>query len=211
MHETTSRADPTLADPGVREERRRFGRVEAVLLGRCLFADGRETPVKVENMSAGGVVFSCGRPPEVGTSVIAYIDHIGRVEGRVSRSEKSGFAMEIAASARKREKLADSLTWLANRNVLGLREGRRHLRRAPRRSSTRLQLADGTSLSCEIIDVSLSGAALQTTARPRLGTAVRVGRVGGRVVRHFEDGVAIEFMRSMSDTTIEHVLDEDFF
>jgi hypothetical protein len=40
----------------------------------------------------------------------------------------------ISASQRKRDKLADSLTWLANRHVLNLAEDRRHLRRTPKRS-----------------------------------------------------------------------------
>ena len=40
--------------------------------------------------------------------------------------------MTIAATPRKRDKLAAQLTWLANRSTLGLPEDRRHDRIVPR-------------------------------------------------------------------------------
>ena len=40
--------------------------------------------------------------------------------------------MTIAATPRKRDKLAAQLTWLANRHILSLPEDRRHGRIVPR-------------------------------------------------------------------------------
>jgi hypothetical protein len=48
-------------------------------------------------------------------------------------------------------------------------------------------------MSCRIIDLSLSGAAVEVASRPPLWTSVRLGDLPGRVVRHFQEGVAIEF------------------
>ena len=42
-------------------------------------------------------------------------------------------------------------------------------------------------------DLSLSGAGLELEARPAVGERVRVGRTEGRVVRHTDEGIAVEF------------------
>jgi hypothetical protein len=143
--------------------------------------------------------------------IIAYIDSIGRLEGQITELTDGGFLMSINASQKKRDKLADTLTWLANRNVLSLAEDRRHLRRAPKRTDTTVVFADGSSHTCRVIDMSLSGAALATNLRPELGSPVRLGRIGARVVRHFEDGIGIEFMRLMSDGAIEQTIEREYF
>jgi hypothetical protein len=197
--------------PYVEPERPRFQRVQLSLLGRCMFPDRRECPCQLLEMSPGDAVFIspfCGDP---GERVIAYIDNIGRLEGVIVERTEHGFTMSISASQRKRDRLADSLTWLANRHVLNLAEDRRHLRRIPKRSEATLILADGTTHSVRVIDMSLSGAALATSLRPPLGSPVRLGRLGARVVRHFEDGVGIEFMRLMSDAAIEQTIEKDYF
>ena len=86
-------------------------------------------------------------------------------------------------------------TWLANRHILGLPEDRRHGRIAPRNPAARLILANGVNLACHVIDISQSGAAVATNLRPELGAPVTIGRTPGRVVRHLDDGIAIEFTR----------------
>ena len=103
--------------------------------------------------------------------------------------------MTISATARKRDKLAAQLTWIANRHILGLPEDRRHGRIVPRNPTARLVLPNGLNLTCRIIDVSESGAGIATDQRPPKGTLVMLGKVQGRVVRHLEEGFAIEFTR----------------
>lgn len=192
-------------------DRRRYQRVKLSLLGRCMFADRRECPCQLVDISPGGAAFVSPFSGEIGDRVICYVDNIGRLEGHIARSWEHGFAMTITASPRKRDKLADTLTWLANRHVLNLAEDRRHNRRTPKRTDAAIVLVDGSSYPCRIIDMSLSGAALAMTARPPLGSKVQLGRLGARVVRHFEDGIAIEFMRVMSDAAIEKTIEKDFF
>lgn len=191
--------------------RRRFQRVQLSLLGRCMLPDQRECPCQVSEISPGDASIVSPFSGDVGERVIAYIDNIGRVEGVILEKTEQGFVMSISASQRKRDKLADTLTWLANRHVLSLDEDRRHLRRTPKRSETTIVLADGTSHTVRVIDMSLSGAAISTSLRPPIGSPVRLGRLGARIVRHFDDGVGIEFMRVMSDTAIEQAIEKDYF
>ena len=56
-------------------------------------------------------------------------------------------------------------------------------------------MPNGISITWRIIDVSQFGAGIATRERPPIGTLVTLGKVQGRVVRHLEDGFAIEFTR----------------
>jgi PilZ domain len=177
------------------DERRRFQRVRVNLLGRFMLADRREFPCQVVNMSPGGMALIAPVGGAPGERIIAYVDHLGRLEGHVARIFQGGFAMTISATPRKRDKLAAQLTWLANRQILGLPEDRRHGRIVPRNPIARLIMPNGVNLTCRIIDVSQSGAGIATDQRPPIGALVTLGKVQGRVVRHLEDGFAIEFTR----------------
>jgi hypothetical protein len=187
------------------QERRRHQRVRVNLLGRYMLSDRQEYPCQVVNMSPGGMALIAPTIGQVGERVIAYVDHLGRLEGAIARQLVNGFAMTISATPRKRDKLAAQLTWLANRHILNLPEDRRHGRFTPRNAGTTLILQNGSSIGCRIIDVSLSGAgvALPAHLRPDVGVVVTLGRVSGRVVRHLEDGFAIEFTRLQHPDSVE--------
>ncbi|HEX5213580.1 MAG TPA: PilZ domain-containing protein [Pseudolabrys sp.] len=179
------------------QERRRHQRVKVNLLGRYMLADRREFPCQVVNMSPGGIALVAPVPGNPGERVIAYVDHLGRLEGKISRMLDNGFAMTIEATLRKRDKLAAQLTWLANRHILNLPEDRRHGRFIPRRAMARLILPNGHNVTCRVIDLSESGAAIAISPelRPAVGVMVTIGKTPGRVVRHIDDGFALEFTR----------------
>lgn len=172
---------------------RSFQRVDVDLHGRVMLANLMEYECRIVSMSPGDMHVQCSGFPMVGERVIAYIDHIGRLEGAVSRIAEHGFVVKLAATDRKREKLAAQLTWLVNRKELGLPEDRRHERLTPRMTRADLTLEDGRVFNCRIIDLSLSGAALDIDVRPAIGTPARLGTMRGRIVRHFQEGVALEF------------------
>jgi hypothetical protein len=54
---------------------------------------------------------------------------------------------------------------------------------------------NGEVVNFEVQDISLSGASLKTMARPPIGEIVLVGNTPGRVSRHFDLGIALEFVR----------------
>src|ERR1700744_3035232 len=148
------------------QERRRFQRVRIDLLGRYMLPDRREFPCQVVNMSPGGMALIVPVSGQPGERIIAYVDHLGRLEGKIARLFENGFAMTISATARKRDKLAAQLTWLANRSILDLPEDRRHGRIVPRVAGARLIMPNGTNIGVRIIDISLSGAGIATQQRP---------------------------------------------
>jgi PilZ domain len=194
--------------PPLAEERRRHQRVKVDLLGRYMLADRREYPCQVINMSPGGMALVAPVIGNPGDRVIAYVDHLGRLEGKIARVIDNGFAMTVEATLRKRDKLAAQLTWLANQHMLNLPEDRRHGRFMPKKTMARLILPNGNNVACRIIDVSESGAAIAISAelRPTVGSMVTIGRTLGRVVRHIDDGFAIEFTRLQHPDFIEENL-----
>jgi hypothetical protein len=185
------------------EEKRRFQRVRVNLLGRYMLADRREFPCQVLDMSPGGMAVIGPVSGVAGERVVAYIDHVGRLEGTIVRVLPNGFAMSIAATPRKRDKLAAQLTWLANRQILGLPEDRRHDRIVPRNPRSTMVLSDGTAVLCRIIDMSLSGAAVASDQLPDVGTLITLGKTPSRVVRHIENGFAVEFTRMQHPDFLE--------
>ncbi|HYA71802.1 MAG TPA: PilZ domain-containing protein [Roseiarcus sp.] len=178
-----------------RHERRRHQRVKVRLTGQFMRQDRREFPCATIDVSPGGIAFEAEASGEIGERIIAYLNQIGRVEGTVARHFYGGFAIQMKLPPLKREKLADQLTWLANRQVLGMPEDRRHERIAPRDRNTTLTLPGGREHLARIIDVSRSGAALAIDVTPPIGTPVTVGSRPAQVVRQFNGGLAVEFNR----------------
>lgn len=187
-------------------EQNRFQRVRVNLLGRYMLADRREFPGQVVEMSPGDLSMIAPQSGAPGERVIAYIDHLGRLEGTILHQSDNGFMMQMSATERKRDKLAAQLTWLANREILNMAEDRRHGRIVPKRPMTTVILPNGTNITCRIIDASASGAAIASPERPTPGMLVMVGKLQGRVVRHIEDGFAIEFTRLQHEDFLEEYL-----
>jgi len=170
-------------------ERRRHRRTPMKLNVRFLLQDGSEHNGMVQDISIGGMAIKSSATPPEGTVVIAYVQDLGRLEGLVTRIEEGVFAVRLTLSALRRDKLEERLG--SGRKSTGA-EGRRHEREATS-SVTRIMRADGRELPCRVIDLSLGGVSVETAEWPALGEQVVVGKMRGRVVRHHELGIAIEF------------------
>jgi len=179
-----------------------FQSVKVSLLGRYMLADRREFPCQVISMSPGGAEVIAPVAGEPGERVVIYLDHIGRIEGRILALIEGGFATSLSASQRKRDKIAAQLTWLVNKDILDLPEDRRHERVVPDIRHSSILLEDGRRYNCKITDISLSGAAIEIDVRPALGTPVTLGRMRARIVRHYQDGIAVEFLSVQEMLTV---------
>jgi len=186
-------------------EQRRHRRVPVSVLGRYMLENRLEYPCRTFDISPGGASIIAPVKGEVGERVVAYLEHIGRVEGPITREIENGFAMSIQASLRKRDKIATQLTWLANRHALGLPEDRRHERVVPRKAGSTMRLEDGREIEVRLIDISMSGAAVACDTSPPLGAPVVIGKTPAQVVRHAQGGFAIEFRQAIQP----YDLDED--
>lgn len=187
-------------------DKRQFQRVPLDVHGRYMLPDRSEYDCRVVEMSPGDAIVEAPASAPPGSRVIMYLDSIGRIEGQITRDHKRGFSVAYNLHDRKRERVAAKLTWLANRHELNLPEDRRHERVVPRNTHSVLRLSDGREYTCKIIDLSLSGAALEIAVRPALGTLVTLGAMRARVVRHFDEGVAIEFAFIQNEETLDQFI-----
>lgn len=177
-------------------DRRRYRRYAIALLGRFMRANKQEYPCKLNDISLGGLSLMSPVNVEPDERIVAYFDHLGGIEGTVVRQFEGGFAIRLSATQHKREKLAAQIMWLINRHELQGAEERRHERIAVANamSLSQLKLAEGLAIQARVIDVSLSGASLATEARPIIGSEVQLGKLRARVVRHHDQGIAVQFV-----------------
>jgi len=177
-----------------KSERRRYKRVAVELSGRLFVpAENHEAVCKVLDMSPGGARIGTDFIPPNGSQVVVYIDGFGRFEGRVARPVEGGFGIEFNCSAHKRERVAEQLTLYLNGGKIEESTLRRHDRTATK-GMARFTRANGDVVNCEVLDLSLSGVSLITEIRPPVGEFVLIGQMAGRVARHHETGIGIEFI-----------------
>ena len=176
-------------------DQRRHSRVRVPSLGRFMLPNGGEFPCQTLDMSPGGAALIAPVLGAVGERVICYLDHFGRLEGRVVRQFQGGFALALSVTAGKREKLAHQLTWHAHRSTLGVPEARLHHRIVPRHPQATFRFGDGRSIPVHVLDISMSGAAGSGVPDLPVGSLASLGSRACRVARVIERGVGLEFLR----------------
>jgi hypothetical protein len=169
------------------------------MFGRFMLADMTEHPCRVSDLSVDGVTFLTAVDVEPHAPLVAYIQDVGRVEGTVADKVPGGIRISFQLSGTRRQRLESRLDW--NEPSKGSADQRRHHRRLVDTKS-HITLPDGRVYACEVLDISLSGAALRTAVLPCLGTCVSLGKMRGRVVRYHECGIAIEFLKLLERTTL---------
>jgi hypothetical protein len=184
-------------------ENRRFQRVPVVMFGRYMLESRREYPCQTIEMSPGDMTLFAPVKAQIGEKVVVYLDEIGRFAGVAVRQTENGFAISMALPPMKRDKLADQLTWFANRHAFNLPEDRRHERIVPLMQRTLLRLPDGQEVMVKIKDISLSGVGVEMEARPPIGSRIVVGTTPATVVRHFDSGIGAEFLKPFAAGEID--------
>jgi len=111
---------PTSTNLPTDKERRRYARWPLGLRGRYMLEDGSEFPCHTVDVSPAGMAF-IGRPTgNIGEWVVAYIDGFGRIEGTIVRRSVVWFAVRVAATSGKLERLAGKINSLVPREDDGL-------------------------------------------------------------------------------------------
>ena len=66
-----------------------------------------------------------------------------------------------------------------------------------------ITLEGGRTFECMILDVSLSGASIETKRKPDIGASIMIGKMRARVVRYHEHGIGVEFLDVQHPKTIK--------
>lgn len=193
--------DPTYAAPSpgasARHDRRSFKRVDLRLTGRFLTTESGDSALVTTNVSCDGALIESASPPASGQQIVCYFDELGRVAADVVRTTRSGFAVRFNTSPLKREKLADRLTWLLNKDTLGLEEDRAATRFTVTGQAVVI-LPDGSQLQCRLTDISLTGAAFDALGTPPyVGDRIHAGNRLAEVVRVAGRKFAVRYLRGV--------------
>jgi hypothetical protein len=185
--------------------------------GRFCFASRRDAngnrrqyACRAVNISQSYVVLATPISGPVGERVIAYFQEFGKIQGPILRVMNGGFAIRIAASNAERSRLLRKLIWFEQNKKYQVPDVRAHKRIVPEDPISTLIFSDGSMVSCFVIDMSITGVAVSADVVPALGTPVAVGKAAGKVVRHFEEGFAIQFQNEQNPALLEKVVIQRF-
>jgi hypothetical protein len=189
-------------------ERRAAHRFSVLIPGRYAFEGGPEHSCVTENISWEGAFLRGLVIPTVDTEIVCDLRGVGRISGSCVRHTKTGFVLSVQASSLPIPRLVAKLREIATEQEQGAPYQRGFERLVPRQTETFLTLANGTSYEAAIVNLSPSGVALATEAKPSIGTVIFVGNTAAKVVRHSEAGVAAAFLRliTIDEVTTEIVL-----
>lgn len=173
---------------------------------RLLLPGGEERHCEVTAIDPDSALFLVTDPIAEGTPLVAYIEEIGRVDGTAAEAAEIGQWVTFAFAEHQQPRFMRHLRWLIRKEQGLAAAERRHTRFEPRNRAARFSLPGGREQHCEVIDISLSGAALRSSTRPSLGSPVTLGRMKGRVVRHLDEGFAIEFLTPLERSDLDSAL-----
>jgi hypothetical protein len=98
-------------------ERRRHVRIPLKLRGRCMLEGGREYTCVTRDISRMGMSIEGVPVAAIGERVVAYLEQLGRIEGRVVRRAKGWFAIELVATPQRLELLDEKINAIARRSA----------------------------------------------------------------------------------------------
>lgn len=169
---------------------RRYRRVLAKRPLRFVLPDGQPRQGLLIDASIRGVSVATQPGAIVGDDVELFIGDLGHLQGKVAGLHARGFGVTLSTSKEKRIFLADALTVMLNPGLSNARP-----MRFATGEETNVETLDGDIAHCRIVDLSRSGAQLMTALVPPVGENVLVGRKRATVVRLFDGGIGVSFVR----------------
>jgi len=177
-----------------------------LIVTRFMLPDGFEHACRMTGLSSSGALLLNGLDVAPGVPLVCYAEGLGRIAAEAGERTARGLPIRFALKGARLTRFEAQLRLLARApHQAEEAQARRHARFVPASPSAQLTI-DGRSYPCEIIDISLSGAAVRSSFRPGLGALMLLGKTRGRVVRYLADGFAIEFVRPIERAQLRRTL-----
>jgi len=177
---------------------------------RDVYGNRRQFACRVVNASQQTMRLTTPVVGPVKERVIAYFHELGKIQGTIIRVMLDGIVIKTVASADERGRLLRKLAWLEQNKNYNVPDMRQHKRIVPQDPISTMIFSDGSMLSCFVIDMSASGVAVSADVTPEIGAVLAIGKVAGTVVRHFEDGFAVQFKHLQPLNTLERLVIHKF-
>lgn len=144
---------------------------------------------------------------KIGDRLTAQFAEFGKLQGQIKDIVPGTSLVDLEMTPSMREKFASKLTWMDKKQKNpGLRDGRLHARITPATPHSTLTFGDGSTQSCFVIDMSVSGVAVSADVQPQLGMPLAVGVCVGRVVRLLPQGFAVKFVEQQNRNDLERLV-----
>jgi hypothetical protein len=163
----------------------------------------REFSCRVVKLSPYELVVAAPVKGAIGERVIATLLEFGKIEGKILKTQSLGFVMSVNMTDEERERFAAKIEWHDKHKNFDLPDNRKSRRIVPENPHSVIILGDGTVVGAFVIDVSVSGAAVSADVDVNIGDPLAVGRIVGRVVRHFPGGFAVKFIEPQDPRALE--------
>jgi hypothetical protein len=176
------------------DDQRQYDRIKLALPARIHVPAGQvDLDCQVTNVSPGGAGILCAEPPPLKSFIVLNLAGFGQFEGVTTRPVPGALGMSFACSLPRARRLLKDLTGYIERGFI-----HEDLLRKDARSSAisfgHFYRANGEQISRAVVNFSLTGASLRTASRPPIGEVINLGHTRGRVVRHDDHGIAVEFL-----------------
>lgn len=147
-----------------------------------------------KGISARGLELCVLVKPQVGDTVDAIFDIIGRLQGQACEHTHVGVIMVLDSEIHAG--LREQFAFLADPSLTDAQ--RRHFRIKPRHPETTIRAAGRTACAAQIIDFSISGACIETDAPLGVGEMIDFARyTRAKIVRAFGGGrFGVEFAQA---------------
>ncbi len=100
-------------------DRRYHARIPLELHGRYMLEGGREYPCITRDVSRIGMAIEGAAVGAIGERVVAYLEELGRIEGRVVRRSKGWFAIQLVATPQRLDRLDEMIGAIIRRGAGG--------------------------------------------------------------------------------------------
>ncbi len=179
-------------------ERRKFPRLKARMAASLLVNNEIDGKGTLFDLSAGGVGILSDLRVAQGDHIVMHLAGGGRLEGTVMRLLADGFGVELTMSDTKRSRLIDALEPMVEgvEEIVELPMNRRVAERvAGLRMEAECFTENGVLIDCRVVDMSLTGAAIETNADIDINSVITIGQTRGTVVRRYGKIYGIQFER----------------
>ena len=174
------------------DERRTWRRYKVPVAGRLFGVMTSAVDCEVMDLSPGGArIQLSGMVPE--GSATLYIDRIGRIESEICGQGSGEVRLRFACSEARRQSISEVLGQMLQGGVAQITRLRRQ-NRIPL-SNFYLVRDNGMIVICDAMNISQRGMSLRSKMKLPVGEIATLGQSRVRVVRHHDEGMAVEYIQ----------------
>ncbi len=176
-------------------ERRAFPRLKSRINVRLLVNGSKDGQGVVLNFSASGAGIESDLDVAPGDRIVLHLEGGSRFEGMVARLFGGGFGVEFGMHDSKRQRLVNALETMGedDEEMTALPLKQRVASRIGGFRGKTLCRTEAGDIECRLIDMSLSGAAIETEETLTVGAPVMLGQTRGRIVRRDGNTYGVQF------------------